>query len=269
MSEEEVKIVDQEEDEPVSELEEEEVSSEEGEEFGFEPEGEGAEQDEDEEVEEVNHSALLEGLIFASGEPLGIARLKSATDLSEAELKDLLESIAMKFDLEDSGIRLVQVAGKYQFRTRPEFAPYIRELKTARPRKLTPAALETLAIVAYRQPIVKSDVEKIRGVDATPTLKTLLERRLIRIVGHQASVGQPALYGTTDEFLRIFSLRSLAELPTLRDLKELDADPGETEEIEADAEEARADEGSVAEEEAEEADAAEEESQPEPMAANS
>ena len=88
-------------------------------------------------------------------------------------------------------------------------------------------ALETLAVIAYRQPIVRSDMEKIRGVDVTPTLKTLLDRRLIRIVGHQETVGQPALYGTTDDFLKVFGLSSLSQLPTLRDLKELDSDPGE------------------------------------------
>jgi segregation and condensation protein B len=96
---------------------------------------------------------------------------------------------------------------------------------------LSAAALETLAIVAYRQPIVRSDVEKIRGVDCTPTIKTLLERGLIKILGHQASVGQPALYGTTEEFLKLFGLNSLSELPTLRDLQELERDPGESEEV--------------------------------------
>ena len=100
-------------------------------------------------------------------------------------------------------------------------------MKAGRPRRLSPPALETLAIVAYRQPIVKSDVEKIRGVDATPTLKTLLEKGFVRIVGHRDSVGQPALYGTTEKFLHVFGIRSLSELPTLRDLKELESDPGE------------------------------------------
>lgn len=200
------------------------------------------------ELGDLDHSALLEALIFTSGEPVGIARLKAVTGLPEKEIEDLLESISMKFDLPDSGIRMVKVAGQYQFRTRQEFAPFIRELKASRPKKLSPAALETLAIIAYRQPVVKSDIEKIRGVDATPTLKTLLERKLIRIVGHQATVGQPALYGTTDEFLKIFGLGSLAELPTLRDLKELEADPGETEEIENRASEDTAEQSGVEDE---------------------
>jgi segregation and condensation protein B len=96
-----------------------------------------------------------------------------------------------------------------------------------KPRKLSQAALETLSVVAYQQPIVKSEIDKIRGVDVAPTLKTLLERKIIKIIGYQASVGQPSLYGTTDDFLRIFGLSSLAELPALRDLRALAAEPGE------------------------------------------
>ena len=121
------------------------------------------------------------------------------------------------------------MAGGYQYRTCQRFSEYLRALKAERPRRLTGAALETLAIVAYRQPIVKSDIEKLRGVDAAPTIKTLLDRGLIRIVGHTSTVGQPALYGTTDEFLKVFGMASLSELPSQRDLKELN-DPGESEE---------------------------------------
>ena len=105
----------------------------------------------------------------------------------------------------------------------------MRALKASAPKRLSNPALETVSIIAYRQPIVKSDIERIRGVDATPTLKTLIERDLVKIVGHQPSVGQPALYGTTDGFLKLFGLKSLSDLPTLRDLEELQRDPGETE----------------------------------------
>jgi segregation and condensation protein B len=136
----------------------------------------------------------------------------------------------MKYTGGSNGFELLKVADKYQFRTRAIFAPYIRELKAERPRRLSAAALETLAVVAYRQPVVKSDIERIRGVDVTPTLKTLLERALVKIVGHQPTAGQPALYGTTEEFLRLFSLNSLAQLPSLRDLREFERDPGESEE---------------------------------------
>ncbi len=97
--------------------------------------------------------------------------------------------------------------------------------------------METLAIVAYRQPIVRSDVEKIRGVDATPTLKTLIDRGFIKIVGHQETIGQPALYGTTQQFLEVFGLSSLAELPTLRDLQQLEVHADVDEEPEVSEEE--------------------------------
>jgi segregation and condensation protein B len=136
--------------------------------------------------------------------------------------------IQARFQDSSSGFELVHVAEKYQFRSKAAMAPYLRLLRAEKPRRLSAAALETLSIVAYRQPIVKSDMEKIRGVDVTPTLKTLLERKLIKIIGHQASVGQPALYGTTDEFLKLFGLSSLSALPTLRDLNELESDPGES-----------------------------------------
>lgn len=172
--------------------------------------------------------ALVEALLFASGEPLSLEMLASITRLSEEQVGELLTSIKADCQDDNRGVELVEVAHKFQLRTKAVFSSYLRELKGGGPRRLSGQAMETLSIVAYRQPIVKSDIEKIRGVDATPTLKTLLERNLIKIVGHQASVGQPALYGTTDDFLNLFGLRSLEELPSLRDIQELESDPGES-----------------------------------------
>ena len=171
---------------------------------------------------------VVEALLFAHGEPLGLDRIASVLKCDEVRAESILEALRSELDVRGAGVELTCVASKYQLRTRAQYAKYLRELKAEGPKRLSAPALETLSIVAYRQPIVKSDVEKIRGVDATPTLKTLLERNLVRIVGHQATVGQPALYGTTDEFLKLFGLGSLAELPTLRDLNEVEADPGET-----------------------------------------
>jgi segregation and condensation protein B len=172
---------------------------------------------------------LVEAILFASPEPLALERIAHVAGGSEDEVAPILERIRARGDSEESGVELVQVAGKFQLRTKRCFAARLALLREEQPRRLSGAALETLAIVAYRQPIVRSDIEKIRGVDCTPTLKTLLDRGVIKIVGHQASVGQPALYGTTEEFLTLFGLNSLSELPTLRDLQEFDADPGETE----------------------------------------
>ena len=177
--------------------------------------------------EPMSDSALIEGLLFAHGEELSLERIAEVSRLPRDRVEGVLRELFDRYQHRDHGVELVQVAGKFQFRTKGDIARFVRELKAAKPRRLSAAALETLAIVAYRQPIVKSDIEQIRGVDVTPTLKTLLERSLIRIVGHQPSVGSPALYGTTEEFLAIFGLNSLSELPTLRDLKELDDEPGE------------------------------------------
>ncbi|NLF25216.1 MAG: SMC-Scp complex subunit ScpB, partial [Deltaproteobacteria bacterium] len=154
-------------------------------------------------------------------------RIREVTKLDESVVESALKLLEEHYREAGRGFELVQAAGQYQFRTRACFAPHVQALKVDRPRRLTNAALETLAVIAYRQPIVKSDIEKIRGVDATPTLKTLLDRELIRIMGHKAAVGQPALYGTTERFLKLFGLNSLGELPTLRDLKDLENDPGE------------------------------------------
>lgn len=171
---------------------------------------------------------LVESVVFASGEGIEIEKLVGIIGCDEGQIFSSLELLDLRYKQETFGIELVRLGKKYQFRTKAQFAEPIRLLKEERPKRLSIAALETLAIIAYRQPIVKSEVEAIRGVDATPTIKTLLERNLIKIAGHQPTVGSPALYGTTEDFLKLFSLGSLTELPTLRDLAELDSDPGES-----------------------------------------
>jgi segregation and condensation protein B len=179
---------------------------------------------------ESDKLSLLEALVLTHGEPIGLDSIRNVTGMDEEEISALLQTLKARCQEQERGFELVEVGTGYQFRTQQRFARYICNLKASKPRRLSAPALETLAIVAYRQPVIKSDVEKLRGVDATPTLKTLLDRGLIRIVGHQSSAGTPALYGTTDEFLKIFGLKSLGELPRLRDLKEMD-DPGESGEM--------------------------------------
>jgi segregation and condensation protein B len=180
---------------------------------------------EDEEIK-----PLIESLLFAYGDPLSSKRLSEISKVDEAIVDDILLELLEESKSPMSGVELVRVAEKYQYRTKARFASAIRELKAGKPKRLSGAALETLAVIAYRQPVVKSDIEKIRGVDVAPTLKTLLERSLVKIIGHQPTVGQPALYGTTDEFLKIFSLNSLSELPSLRDVAEFNFEPGESDE---------------------------------------
>lgn len=189
------------------------------------------------ELNQDQKNGLLEALLFACGEPLTRDLILHVTGFSDEELSEQVELLKAKLSADDRGIELALVASKFQLRTKPIFAAFLRELKAGGPRKLTAAALETLSIIAYRQPIVKSDIEKIRGVDATPTLKTLIDRELIRIIGHQASAGQPALYGTTENFLSLFGLNALEDLPTLREIAELERDPGEVEEMESESSE--------------------------------
>lgn len=187
------------------------------------------------EVESVDSSelpALIECLLVVNGSPLSLEKLAHITGFTVDEVNAAVVSLKERLISSGSGLELSEVCEGVQIRTAVKFGAHISALKLDRPRRLSAAALETLAIVAYRQPIVKSDIEAIRGVDATPTLKTLLDRRLIRILGHQNSPGTPALYGTTDAFLELFGLKSLAELPTLRDLRELNQEPGELDEPE-------------------------------------
>ena len=173
-------------------------------------------------------ATILEALIFASDAPLTVDRV--AEIMPETEKKEIIalfEELVRQYEARGSGICLVEVAGGYQFRTRQDLAPWVRKLKAVRPAMLTSAALETLAVVAYRQPLVKSEIDRIRGVDASGALKGLLEKKLVRIVGRKDVPGKPIIYGTTKKFLEVFNLKDLSELPTLRELKDLQNDEGE------------------------------------------
>jgi segregation and condensation protein B len=173
--------------------------------------------------------ALVEAVLFVHGSPIGVQQLCDVSGFAEEDVLQAIDELKMILVERNSGVELLAVAEGFQIRTKAQFSSVIRELKSSRPRKLSAAALETLAIVAYRQPVVKSDIEAIRGVDTAPTLKTLLDRKLIRIVGYQATIGQPTLYGTTDEFLEVFGLGSLSALPSLRDLKAMKETPADEE----------------------------------------
>ncbi len=177
-------------------------------------------------VEDLRPGAL-EALLFASGEPVPLQTLCRLIGATRGQTEEALKKLAGSLSEIGRGVELVEVAGRFQLRTKQSFGPQIRVLRAEKPKRLSPAALETLAIVAYRQPVVKSDIERIRGVDTTPTLKTLIERGLIHIVGHQQTVGSPALYGTTEEFLKVFGLKDLAALPTLREVGMIEAEPGD------------------------------------------
>ena len=168
--------------------------------------------------------SVLESLLFASDRPLPINDLKRLVgERAGAKVGAALEALRARREQEGSGIQLVEVAGGWHMRTNPENVAWVSRLVAGRPQRLTRAMLETLSIVAYRQPITRPEIDDVRGVDCGPVLKTLLDRGLVRMIGKKEEVGRPILYGTTPEFLRIFSLRDLAELPTLREFHELGA----------------------------------------------
>jgi segregation and condensation protein B len=169
-----------------------------------------------------NIKAVIEALIFASDAPLALEKICIIlSDIEKTEIKEAFEKLVLEYNERQGGIYLQEVAGGFQFRTRPELGPWVKKLRSTKPHSLSPAAMETLAIVAYKQPIVKSEIESIRGVDVGAPLKGLLDKKLIRIVGRKDVPGKPIIYGTTRKFLEVFNLKDLMDLPNLRELKEL------------------------------------------------
>jgi segregation and condensation protein B len=184
---------------------------------------EGGGEDEPGQVPFEQLEPLIEALLFASDKPLGLADLKRLTGERDGRLiNQALESLVAK--RRDAGVQVMSLGGAYSFRTNPVFGEWVSRLVAGKPVRLSRAMLETLAIVAYRQPITRPEIDDIRGVDCGPVLKTLLDRNLVRIIGKKEEVGRPMLYGTTPEFLRIFSLKDLTQLPTLRQFHELSAE---------------------------------------------
>jgi segregation and condensation protein B len=174
-------------------------------------------------LDDARFKALVEALVFAADKPLTIARLRQLTRVSDTRrIQAALD--ALQAEHADRGIVLSAISGGYSFRTHASFSTWVQQLIAGRPVRLSRAQLETLAIVAYRQPITRPEIDQIRGVDSGATLKLLLDRSLIRILGKREEVGRPLLYGTTKEFLDFFSLSELRELPTLREYSELTAE---------------------------------------------
>ena len=173
-------------------------------------------------MDDTQRKALIEALIFVSENPLGLDRIKEALGgVHKKDLQRLLAELMDDYNRAPRGFTLVEVAEGFQFRTRPEYAEWIKKLKKAKPLALSQPGLETLAIIAYKQPIVRGEVEKIRGVDSGGVLRTLLERKLIRILGKKDVPGKPLVYGTSKQFLEMFGLKDLSSLPTLKDMEGL------------------------------------------------
>ena len=163
---------------------------------------------------------IVESLLFASDRPLNLPQLRHLT--GERNLTSLQTALdGLVEDYRARGVVLGELAGGYQFRTHPSSAEYVQRLIAGRPVRLSRAQLETLAIIAYRQPVTRPEIDEIRGVDCGGTLKLLLDRSLIRVLGKKEEPGRPLLYGTSKEFLEFFNLKDLRDLPTLREFHEL------------------------------------------------
>ena len=168
-------------------------------------------------------AAVIEALLFVSPEPVTLSRLVTAVGaVSKAEVEEALKRLERDFSQEHRGIQLVKLAGGYRLVTKPDFAPWLKRLDKAKAaQKLSRSALESLAIIAYKQPLVRAEIEEIRGVETSGVLRTLLERKLVRIVGRKEVPGRPIMYGTTKFFLEHFGLQDITQLPPLREFKEL------------------------------------------------
>jgi segregation and condensation protein B len=181
------------------------------------------------EREEVK--SVLESLLLVSDGPQTLQRFGEVLDGVDREtIESVLNELQSELDAQARGIRLVEVAGGYQLRTAKGNADWVKKFLGGRPARMGRATLETLAIIAYRQPITRAEIEAIRGVDVDGVIATLLERNLIRAVARKDVPGRPFLYGTTAEFLQLFNLKDLTHLPTLKEMDEISLPeiPGET-----------------------------------------
>jgi segregation and condensation protein B len=162
--------------------------------------------------------AIVEALLFVAGEAVPLASITKATELHESEVKSVIEEISSDYKLRNAGVVIVEIADSYQMVTNPDTGIWVKRFKNIHAMtKLSQPALETLSIVAYKQPTTKVEIDQLRGVNSEGAIKTLLERRLIKIVGKKESPGRPFLYGTTREFLQYFGLKNLTELPPMND----------------------------------------------------
>ena len=174
-------------------------------------------------MENSELKGIIEALLFVAGEPLSIDRIKTILeDADKKAIQAMLWEIQHEYDMRLSGLRILEVAGGFQIASRPELAQWIKRLrKVKQSSRLSKPSLETLAIIAYKQPLVKAEIEDIRGVDSSGVIKGLLDKHMIKIVGRKDVAGRPILYATTREFLQYFGLRDISDLPTLKEFTEL------------------------------------------------
>jgi segregation and condensation protein B len=170
-----------------------------------------------------NLKNIIESLIFVSETPLTLDRIqKSFPHADIHDIRSAIETLIQEHESRKGSFFLKEVAGGYQFRTRPEYHEWIKNLIQPNPVRLSKAALETLAIIAYKQPIIRNDIEHIRGVDCGGIIRTLMERKLVRILGRKEIPGRPLIYATTKYFLEFFDLKDLKDLPTPKEIEAMD-----------------------------------------------
>lgn len=171
---------------------------------------------------QAERAAIIEALIFVSDEPLSVKMIADVLKEDKQVISESIAALAEEFNGRNSGLQLREVAGGWQFATRPEYHEHVRAfLKTRPSAKLTIASLETLAVIAYRQPVTVPEILEIRGVQSPSAIKTLLDKKLIVAKGRKETVGRPMMYGTSKDFLLQFGLKDLSELPSVEDFHDL------------------------------------------------
>jgi segregation and condensation protein B len=175
-------------------------------------------------MEMSEYKAIVEGLLFAAGdEGLSLQQIAAVLEIEEEQARAIIHMLKDEYEQQKRGIQLIELAGVFQLATKKEHAPYLKKLvESPGSASLSQAALETLAIIAYRQPITRAEIEEIRGVKSDKPIQTLIAKALIKEVGRAEGTGRPILYGTTKEFLDYFGLKTLEELPPLPELQEDD-----------------------------------------------
>lgn len=177
----------------------------------------------DEQLSDEQVKPVVESLLFSTTESLSVKRIsRILPGIDAKKVRHILLDLKDSYDREGRGFQIVEVAGGYQMATRKQYAPYVMRLSRKKKRSpLSTAALETLAIIAYKQPIIRAEIEAIRGVDSSGVIRALQDVNLVEVVGKKEVIGRPSLYGTTEEFLKIFGLKKLSDLPSMKELKEM------------------------------------------------
>ncbi len=166
---------------------------------------------------------IIESILFVADKPLTLAAIKNTLDFAGTkDIRESLKALADEYNTRGGGFYLSEIAGGWQIRSRPEYRQWIARMIQTSPRRLSKAALETLAIVAWNEPVIRSEIEQIRGVDSGGVLRVLMERKLIRILGRREIPGRPLIYATTKFFLETFDLNTIKDLPTLKEVEGLE-----------------------------------------------